>query len=153
MDSRWMHIEPFALAMAAAWGARCRRQGLPITLKNLTPRAKYAARMKLFEALGIDPKFEITEHEEAGRFLPIRNVSTPAEIRGVIGDVSALLHLDNAPETLAAVQYCVSELMRNVLEHSNSPEGGFVCAHNFTSGANRRVSIAIADCGQGIASH
>jgi anti-sigma regulatory factor (Ser/Thr protein kinase) len=153
MDPRWMHTEPFALAMAAAWGARYRAQGLEISLKNLTPRAKYAARMKLFEHLGVDPGFVIQEHEEAGRFVPIRNVRTTADIRSVIADVSVLLHLDNDQEALAAVQYCVSELLRNVLEHSNSPDGGFVCAHFYAKSSPRRVSIGIADCGQGIAAH
>jgi len=95
MDPRWMHTEPFALTMAAAWGARCRGQGLKVSLKNLTSRAKYAARMKLFDFLGVDPHFVIQEHEEAGRFVPIRNIRTPADIRSVIADVSVLLHLDH----------------------------------------------------------
>jgi len=153
MDPRWMHTEPFALTMAAAWGARCRGQGLKVSLKNLTSRAKYAARMKLFDFLGVDPHFVIQEHEEAGRFVPIRNIRTPADIRSVIADVSVLLHLDHDQEALAAVQYCVSELLRNVLEHSQSPDGGFVCAHYYSKSGLKRVSIAIADCGQGIAAH
>lgn len=153
LHPRWMHIEPYGLAMAAAWGAWCRRNTASITVRNVGPQARYAARMKLFEHLRIDPGFSIVEHEEAGRFLPLRKVSTALDIRGVIADLSALLHLDRFPDALAAVQYCVSELLRNALEHAGSPDGAFVCAHNYTSGANRRVSIAVADCGQGIASH
>ncbi len=53
---------------------------------------------------------------------------------------------------MAAVQYCVSELIRNVLEHSGSPEGAFVFAQRYL-GDSQRVSIAVADCGSGIASH
>lgn len=153
LHPRWMYIEPYGLAMAAAWGAWCRRNTTSITVRNVGPQARYAARMKLFEHLRIDPGFSIVEHEEAGRFLPLRRVSTALDIRGVIADLSALLHLDGFPDALAAVQYCVSELLRNALEHAGSPDGAFVCAHNYTSGANRRVSIAVADCGQGIASH
>ena len=65
----------------------------------------------------------------------------------------ALLHLDDDPDSLAAVQYCVSELIRNVLEHSGSADGAFVCAHSFESGTPRRVAIGVADCGIGIPEH
>lgn len=80
--------------------------------------------MKLFEQLGVSYQPHITEHEEAGRFLPIRNIKARADVGGTIADVSALLHLDRDVEAFAAVQYCMSELLRNVLEHSGSPEGG-----------------------------
>lgn len=146
-------MEPVALAMIAAWGSHWRRQGKSVEAHNLTKMTRYAARMKLFEHLGIDYHPEQVEHEEAGRFLPITRVATKDAVGPVIGDVSALLHLDDDPESLAAVQYCVSELLRNVLEHSGSPDGAFVCAHRFTDTEPHRVSIAVADCGQGIAQH
>lgn len=153
LHPRWAHMEPVALAMIAAWGAWCQREGLEILVKNLGPHANYAARMRLFEHLGVDYDPGQREHEEAGRFLPITHVDDHAEIRHVIGEISALLHLQSDPESLAAVQYCVSELLRNVLEHSGSPDGAFVCAHRFTRKEPHRVSIAVADCGQGIATH
>lgn len=149
----WMHIEPIGLAMIAAWGAWCSRHGLVINVENITKRADYAARMGLFQQLGVEYHPEITEHEEIGRFLPLRNVRVQTDIRHVIADVSALLHLNEFPDSLAAVQYCLSELLRNVLEHSGSPEGAFVCAHNFSGQGLHRVTLAVADCGRGIADH
>lgn len=149
-----MHLEPIGLAMIAAWGAWCRRNGMPIRVQNLTKKANYAWRMRLFDHLQVryDPGHQ--EHEEAGRFLPLSNVKSGAEARAVIGDISALLHLDADPASLAAVQHCVSELLRNVLEHSASPDGAFVCAHNFAGpGQIPRVSVVVADCGVGIAEH
>ena len=86
-------MEPYALSMVAAWGTWCRRQGFEVRVENLGRHADYAARMKLFDALGIDYEADITEHEEAGRFLPVRNVRAAEHIRGVIADVSVLLHL------------------------------------------------------------
>ena len=71
----------------------------------------------------------------------------------VIGSISAMLHLENDTESLAAVQYCISELLRNVLEHSQSPDGAFVSAQRFKKGKPPRVTIAVADCGQGISTH
>lgn len=64
-----------------------------------------------------------------------------------------MLHLQDDTDSLAAVQYCISELLRNVLEHSNSPDGAFVTAHRFAKKGPHRVTIAVADCGQGIAAH
>lgn len=152
-DDRWVHVEPVALAMAAAWGAWCKRNGFALGAENLGSRARYAARMRLFLHLGIDFDPGIHEREEAGRFVPLTHIHDRDTLRGVMADISALLHLDQEPETLAAAQYCVSELLRNVLEHSGSQDGAFVCAHNFTAGSLRRVSIAVADCGQGIREH
>jgi len=150
---QWVHMEPLALAMIAAWGASWRRKGKTIDVRNLSGQLRYAARMRLFEHLGVDYHPPQVEHEEAGRFLPIVRVGRKQDVAPVIADVSALLHLDDDPESLAAVQYCVSELLRNVLEHSGSHEGAFVCAHRFTAAQPHRVSIAVADCGQGIAAH
>lgn len=149
---RWCHLEPHALVMAAAWGAEQIATGRKIKVKNQS-RAKYAARMKLFEHLQVPVDYEIHEHEEAGRFVPITQVRDSTAIKGVIADISALLHLQEDPETLAAVQYCLSELLRNVLEHSGSENGAFVCAQNFRTGTPPRVEIAVADCGCGIPEH
>src|SRR4029077_8549798 len=44
-----------------------------------------------------------------------------------------------------------SEMVRNVLEHSQSPVGAFACAQYYAK--DRRVSIGIADAGIGICSH
>lgn len=149
----WVHMEPIALAMIAAWGGWCRRTGRNIATKYLGTRGEYAARMHLFEHLGITYTQQQQEHEEAGRFLPVTQIIRRDQIGPVIGDISAMLHLQDDAESLAAVQYCVSELLRNVLEHSGSPEGAYVCAHRYTTGTTRRVSIAVADCGNGIRYH
>jgi len=150
---QWVHMEPIALSMAAAWGLWAKRQGLPLRATNLGRQTAYAGRMKLFEHLGIDFDPGLAEREAAGRFVPLAQVTTSRDVGRVIGDISALLHLHEDPETLSAVQYCVSELLRNVLEHSHSPDGAFVCAHRYTTAEPHRVTIAVADCGQGIASH
>src|SRR5690606_3961789 len=110
-------------------------------------------RMHLFEFLGVEYAPNRREREEAGRFMPIKQVRTGDDIRGVIADISALLHMQHSPESLAAVQYCVSELLRNVIEHAGSPDGAFVCAQNFHEANPARVTIAVADCGMGIRQH
>jgi hypothetical protein len=150
---QWVHMEPVALAMAAAWGTWAKRKGFPLRATNLGRKTAYAGRMRLFEHLGIDFDPGLEEREAAGRFVPLTQVTMSSDVRKVIGDISALLHLHEDPETLSAVQYCVSELLRNVLEHSGSPDGAFVCAHRYTDKEPHRVTIAVADCGRGIPSH
>lgn len=139
--------------MAAAWGTWARREGYELRAENLGRKTAYAGRMRLYEVLGIDFDPGLEEHEESGRFLPLTQVRDSGSVRRVIADISALLHLDDDPETLSAVQYCVSELLRNVLEHSGSPDGAFICAHRYITSEPHRVTIAVADCGQGIAAH
>lgn len=150
---RWAHLDPFALALLAAWGRHFVREGYEVQVKNLGRHADYAARMRLFQHLNVDYDPGVTEHEEAGRFLPLTVVSNREQLTQVIADVSALLHLQDDPDSLAAVQYCVSELLRNVLEHSGSRDGAVVCAHRYTRRPPHRVTLAVADCGQGIARH
>src|SRR5258708_10283893 len=94
---RWAHMEPIALSMTAAWGARWQRQGKLIQPRNLGGHTHYAARMKLFEHLGIEYHAPHVEHEEAGRFLPITRVSTKQAVGPGIGNISALLHLYDDP--------------------------------------------------------
>jgi hypothetical protein len=154
LHANWAHMDPMALAMSAAWGGWCHRNGLTIQVENLSgPHAAYAARMGLFKQLNVSYHAKVEEHEEAGRFLPLERVKSHKELSAVIGNVSALLHLDTEPDGLAAVQYCVSELIRNVLEHSGSCEGAYVCAQRYSTKHPKRVSIAVADCGAGIAQH
>jgi len=147
-------MDPMALSMTAAWGGWCQRNGLQVAVENdIGKSANYAARMRLFQHLNISYNPDLEEHEEAGRFMPLTQVRTHSELASVIANVSALLHLDKEPAGLAAVQYCVSELIRNVLEHSSSVDGAFVCAQRYLNKNPRRVSIAVADCGSGISEH
>jgi len=84
------------------------------------------------------------EHEEAGRFIPLRRIASSTELATFLTDLAPLLH---RPEHTQAVQYCLSETIRNVLEHSGGAPA-FACAQYYRQ-ANR-VSIGVADCGIGI---
>jgi anti-sigma regulatory factor (Ser/Thr protein kinase) len=149
----WMYSEPFAVAMIAAWAEWCKANSLEIRLQNLTKKADYLWRMGLFNHLPFEYPTSRLEHEEAGRFMPIKRVVTNQDVRAAVADISALLHLADNPEDLAAVRFCVSELIRNALEHSGSPLGAFVCAQNYSKAKPPRVSIGIADCGIGVSAH
>jgi anti-sigma regulatory factor (Ser/Thr protein kinase) len=154
LHPNWAYMDPMALAMAAAWGGWCKSKGKQVQVEGTAgPHTNYAARMRLFQHLRVSYNVKLQEHEEAGRFVPLTQVKTHSELTAVIADVSALLHLDQEPDGLAAVRYCVSELIRNVLEHSGSEDGAFVCAQRYSENRTKRVSIAVADCGSGISKH
>jgi anti-sigma regulatory factor (Ser/Thr protein kinase) len=61
----------------------------------------------------------------------VTQVKTQQDSTAAIANISAMLHLQDDPDSLAAVQFCISELLRNVLEHANSPDGAFVAAHRY----------------------
>jgi len=106
----------------------------------------YLIRMGLFDFLGIDPGRQITEHEAAGRFVPLTQIRDNADLKSTITDLVPLLHAP--PEVAAPIKYVFSEMVRNVLEHSASPVGAVVCAQYFRR--SNRISIGIADAGIGV---
>lgn len=143
----WCHMEPWIVAALAAWGRAHRAAGGSITVRN-PDRARYAWRMGLGPFLGYDPP-QIQEREEAGRFIALRSVRDNAGLQELLPAIVTLLHVtDKAAE---AVVYAFSELVRNVLEHSESADGALVCAQRFGGKTKTpRVSIGVADTGVGL---
>jgi anti-sigma regulatory factor (Ser/Thr protein kinase) len=145
---RYIHAHPFALAMTACAGAVAKHKGWKTTgsIPNVSS-APYLVRMKLFDFLNVPPPCAIEEHEEAGRFVPLTQIRTNDDLRNAIGNLIPLLHA--AKPVADPIRYVISELGRNVLEHSESPVGGFVCAQYYKN--QKRIAIGMADAGIGIA--
>lgn len=147
--SRYIHVHPFALALAACAGAMAKHNSW--TTSGVIPNvrsAPYLVRMKLFDHLDVPVPQTIEEHEESGKFVPITQIRTSEDLRNTIANLIPLLHA--APAVADPIRYVISELGRNVLEHSQSPVGGFVCAQYFRN--RKRIAIGMADAGIGIAS-
>jgi hypothetical protein len=144
-------MQPWMVCALGAWGLAARRHEMQIDVEN-DRRAMYAWRFGLAPLLGLQLLEPIQEHEEAGRFIPLKVVRGTSDLGALIADVAPLLHLSAEPEQAKAVQYVVSEMVRNVLEHSASPEGAVVAAQYYRGArANRPyVSIGVADCGLGV---
>lgn len=102
--------------------------------------------MGLFSILDKPSPYSITEHESAGRFIPITQIRTQDEQTKFITEMIPLLHL--SPKHTDAIKYTVGELVRNVLEHAESKEGAFVAAQYYPN-ANM-VRLGICDAGIGI---
>src|SRR3989339_511266 len=102
--------------------------------------------MGLFKFLGVDSGIKITEHEPAGRFVPLTQIKDSDALTKFITEVTPLLHLE--PKNAEPIRYIMSELIRNVLEHSLSKYGAIVCAQYYKK--SNTVRIGIADIGIGI---
>lgn len=142
-NKRWISLHPVVLTMVAALG----RQAKNVTCEPLeATSAHYLERIGLFTHLNINSGITITEHEAAGRFIPLTSVTNSEELRIVLTDMLPLLHLE--PAQAEPIKYVVSELIRNVLEHADAKNGALVCAQYYKK--SNTIRIGIADTGVGI---
>jgi hypothetical protein len=143
-------LAPIALSQLAAWSTEVKEAGGSIHyVSKYGPGIRYAVRMGLFDLMDIDYPIELKEHEEAGRFVAIRNVRSAADQERFITDLQPLYH--QAAKNVEAIQYSISELLRNVIEHSGASHGAYACAQFHKDSGY--VSLGVADCGQGIRAH
>lgn len=142
---QWISVHPLVLSMVAALGLSCEPKN--VVSEHMEAKSKhYLKRMNLFDLLGIKTDINIEEHESAGRFIPLTQISNNDELTTFITEVIPLLHLK--PEQAQPIQYVISELTRNVFEHSESKIGAILCAQYFKK--TNRISIGIVDRGVGI---
>ncbi len=144
-NKKWISVHPMILTMIAALGQTVAREN--ISCEPFEARSKhYFERMRLFRFLGIDSRISVTEHESAGRFVPLTQIKTADEQTRFITEMIPLLHLQ--PAYVEPIRYIVSELVRNVIEHADSPHGAFVAAQYYEK--SNTIRIGISDAGVGI---
>src|SRR5215210_1431256 len=148
MHPKYVSVHPVALAMAAAAGAAVKQSGGEFRgeLTESGGALRYLLRMGLFRFIDLQPPVGVTEHEPAGRFIPLTQITSTDELSQFIVDIVPLLHA--SPEEAGPIKYVISELVRNTLEHAASPVGALVCAQYFSG--TQRLSVGVADMGVGI---
>jgi anti-sigma regulatory factor (Ser/Thr protein kinase) len=102
--------------------------------------------MGLFRFLGIESGIHITEHEPAGRFIPITQITHSDQLEAFLTDMVPLLHVN--AEHAKTIRYIMSELGRNVLEHARTKAGAMLAAQYYPK--SNTIRIGIADGGLGI---
>ena len=145
---KYVAMHPAGLALLAALGDIWRREGVELsgTLDRKIRSIPYLQRMGLFQAIGFIDPARFQEHEETGRFIPLRKVRNGDELEAFVRTIDPLLHTTR--ENSRVIKHVFSELIRNVVEHARSREGANVCA---TYNRNRRkISIGISDAGRGL---
>ncbi|MCK4327267.1 MAG: hypothetical protein KAW41_02195 [Candidatus Diapherotrites archaeon] len=143
---KWVYVHPMVLSMVAALS-------LPIADKSKinveTMQAKsrpYFERMGLFKFLGSTGQQPVTEHDPSGRFIPLTRIRDSESLNRFITEMIPLLHAE--PERVNPLKYVISELVRNVFEHSYSPYGAIVCAQFYPK--SNSIKVGVADTGLGI---
>jgi len=146
-NKKWIAIHPVVLCMIAALSLSVKPKS--ITCEKFEAKSKhYLQRMGLFDFLKVKPEKGITEHEAAGRFIPLTQIKNSTELTAFINNMVPLLHLK--PKQAEPIKYIVSELVRNVLEHAQSPHGAILAAQYYEK--SNTIRIGIADAGLGIKS-
>lgn len=144
-NEKWISVHPVVLSMVAALGLTV----MPENIECAEIKAKsrhYFERMGLLKFLGIKTKMKITEHEPAGRFIPLTQIKNSGELTEFMTEMIPLLHLE--PKQAEPIKYVVAELVRNVFEHARSPIGAILSAQYYAK--SNSIRIGIADAGVGI---
>jgi len=145
-NDKWISVHPLVLSMIAALGLTIKSTG-NIYCERLEARSKhYLVRMGLFKILNVLSAISVVEHEAAGRFIPVIQIRTSDELTKFITEMIPLLHLES--EQAKTIGYIVSELVRNVIEHAQAPNGALLCAQYYKK--SNSIRLGIADTGVGI---
>ncbi len=146
-NQSWISVHPLVISMTIALAEEIKLQKKLIECDAFNAKSRsYLLRMGLIDALDSNHGIQIDEHESSGRFIKARKINTSDQLNQFITDMVPLLH--TSPEQAYPIKYVMSELVRNVLEHSNSRIGAIVSAQYFKK--TNRISIGVADRGIGI---
>lgn len=146
-NPKWISIHPAVISMVAALSVSLKKDHIQVEPFTATS-SHYLERMGLFPFLGIHAEAPVTEHESAGKFIPLQCIKDSKDLTHFITEMIPLLHLDK--KHAEPIRYVVSEIVRNVLEHARTREGAFICAQYYKK--SNRISIGIADAGVGVLS-
>ena len=147
-NKKWISVHPVILTMISALAIS--KKFKKINCEPLEATSKhYFERMGLFNFLGIKSEAPvIEEHEPSGRIIPLTLIKNSSDLKDFLDNLVPLLHLQNESKNVQAIQHIFSELIRNVLEHSQSGQGAIVCAQYFKK--SNKISIGVADIGIGL---
>lgn len=146
---KWVSVHPVVLCMISALGLFMRQKGAEINFEKMEATSKhYFHRMGLFHLLKLNSEMKIKSHESTGRFIPIQQIKNSGDLSEFIKEMIPLLHLE--PNKVEPINYIMSELVRNVFEHANAPNGAIVCAQYYKK--SNTIRIGVVDTGVGIKS-
>jgi len=145
-NPNWTAVHPIVLVMTAALAYSVKEDGGHINAQQPVAKSKnYLEAMGLMRVLNLQP-ISVIKHDSSGKYIPLTRISTSDELTRFIEEMVPLLH--TSPDVADSVKYVISELVRNVFEHANSPQGAIVCAQYFKE--SKRISIGVTDTGRGI---
>lgn len=143
-------IEPWAIAMFVAHALHLKATlGIHVeaVMDEARPSNAYLLQMGLPNVLANERSTE--EWDDSHQNTGLHLIRQHADVTRFVSSLKAL-DLSPVSDTADALQYCVLELGRNVVQHAASPSGGVAMAQVFP--ARRAVQITVSDRGQGILS-
>lgn len=144
---KWVSAHPVVLCMITALALFMRDSGARINFEPMEAKSKnYFVRMGLYKILGMNPGTKIKNKDSTGRFIPLRRITNYEELTDFIQEVIPLYHLDK--KHFKPINLVISELVRNVFEHSGSKYGAIVCAQYHKD--SKIVRIGVVDTGSGL---
>lgn len=142
---KWLNVHPAVLTLLTLMAMKAGKD--KVSFDHLTALSgSYLDRMGLFRFTNQRSPYSINIKEEAGRFIPLTIIKNSAEQSRFITDMIPLLHL--SADKTDAIKYTVGELIRNVLEHSESQDGAIVAAQYYKK--SNTIRLGICDGGVGI---
>lgn len=151
MDFRQVSfMEPWALAMFAAYGMRMRESGVRVTaeLDPANPSNIYFSDMGLKSALETGSTSVATTHWSGShQNTGLHVIRAYADLQAFLKS-SSRLTLAHCEDAADALKYAMSELSRNVLQHAHSEIGGVAIAQHFPE--QGRLQVALCDAGRGV---
>lgn len=143
-------MEPWALAMWATFGLTQRSKGVTVKCRfdPDNPANQYMVAMGLGAAIeSQSTDAASTEWADSARNTGLHLLKTEADLANFRRSTHRLA-LEHCEEAADALRYVLTELGRNVLQHSGAKLGGVAIAQHFPD--DRRLQIAVCDPGQGI---
>ena len=142
-------VTPCAMALLGAWGLHLRDQGIRLSVVGNNDTRRYFSRMDVFQTLEIPFTENFERHNEAGRFVPMKQIEGESCKPAVDAVCDLVLHqFDNAREFLPALEWAVMEITDNILIHAQSQTPGVLCAQYFPE--RQRVDVGLCDMGRGL---
>jgi anti-sigma regulatory factor (Ser/Thr protein kinase) len=142
---KWISVHPVILCILAS--LKLENPKLKVNFEIMEATSKhYFERMGLFKYLNLNFGKEVKKYEKSGRFIPLTTIKTDDDLTKFIQELIPLLHLDK--KKIQPIIYTISELVRNVLEHSKSKDGAIVCTQYYQK--SNIVRLGIVDRGIGI---
>lgn len=147
-NDHWIHVHPAVLTLVSALALKVGPEN--VTIDEITAKSgHYLEAMGLFRLIDKPSQYpKIEKHEASGQFVPLTQVKTQKDQSRFVSEIVPLLHLQDKPEQADTVRYTIGELLRNVLEHAQSPNGAIVAAQY--SSTSNTIRIGICDTGIGI---
>lgn len=158
-DFRYVKFMPISyMVFLAGYSHGIARLGgnVKINLDSIQPSLlRYMQRMDFFKVAGLDLVEDFVRHEAQNRFMPIKKIGVNGEIRTerIATSIADCIVPEEAHETdpdktntYDCVEYSVSELMNNVIQHSSA--SGYISAQYYRR--TDHIVVAVSDGGIGI---